>query len=516
MNDFVKQMARLWGQLALFQRITIGVVVLAVIGGMAGLVIWSSHPPMQLLYGKLNEKDIGEVIAEVQAEGLKYEVGSGSTTGSVYVPADHVHQLRAKLAGKGVPSGDGVGFEIFDRTNFGISDFVQRTNYSRALQGELARTIAEIRGVRAARVMIVMPENRLLFADQKAKPTASVFIDQGLGALSQEAVNSIRFLVANSVEGLNVNDVTVVDSHGNVLTENLKDDPTLGVASSQMKYRKSVEDYMGNKVETMLSRVLGPGSAVVRVSAEVDSGSSTTVTETFDPDKQVVRNEVVTEDTTDTTETDAAGQNSAVGATPNTPAADVQAGKGGKTSNTIRKNKTNSYEIDRTTTNAVKTPGGIVRLSAAVFVAAKAQPRSTAELESLRKMVVNALGIKAETQQDIDKAVSLQEVAFEAPVEKIQSGVSDFLDNYREILRDVVGLITVIIVIFIFQRFLKRVKPGEIRIEVLGPNGAGGGADLLDQDGRVSPEMLNEMIRNKPANVGAALRGWMAAPTSKS
>lgn len=521
MNDFIKQMTRLWNQLALSQRITIGVAILAVLAAMAWLVIWSSRPPMQLLYGKLNEKDIGEVIAAVQAEGLKYEVGSGSTSGSVYVPADHVHQLRAKLAGKGVPSGDGVGFEIFDRTNFGISDFVQRTNYVRALQGELARTIDEIRGVRAARVMIVMPENRLLFTDQKSKPTASVFIDEGLGALSQEAVNSIRFLVANSVEGLNVNDVTVVDSHGNVLTESLKDDPTLGVASSQMKYRKSVEDYLGNKVESMLARVLGPGSAVVRVSAEVDSDSSTTVKDIYEPDGQVVRNETITEDTTDTTETQGgtsqkSDENSPVGMSSNTANENQGPKGGGKTSTQSKKNKTNSYEINRTTVNAVKNPGGIVRVSAAVFVSAKTTPRTPAELEALRKMVVNALGIKAETPQDIDKAVSLQEVAFQVPVEKIPTGFHDFLDNNRDLLRDGIGLITVVIVIFIFQSFLRRVKPGEIRIEVLGPNGAGGSDDVLEKEGRISPEMLNEMIRNKPANVGAALRGWMATPTPKS
>ncbi len=511
MKNFVQQIAKLWGQLGINQRVTMAVAIVGVIAGMAALVVWSGRPQMQLLYGRLSDKEISEVVAAVQEQSVKYELGSGGT--SVYVPGDQVHKLRMHLASKGIPSGDGIGFEIFDRTNFGISDFVQRTNYLRALQGELGRTISQLKGVRSARVMIVMPENRLLFSDTKAKPTASVFIDQGFGALNQEAVNSIRFLVANSVEGLNPNDVAVVDSHGAVLTENLKDDPTLGAASSQMKYRKSVEDYFSGKVETMLAKVLGPGNAVVRVSAEIDANSSTTVEEKYDPEGQVIRTETSTEDTTNTKETEGTGP---VGVAANIPNnSPDQAKANGKNSEQVRKNKTNSYEINRTTTNSVKNPGGIARVSAAVFVAAKAQPRTPQELESLRKMVVNALGIKTQTAQELDRSVSLEEVAFEAQPAAAKPAVTDMLYNNQDLVRSVVALLVAGAVILIFLRLLKRVKPDEIPLEILDANGlalsegSSGNADI-------SPEMLNDLIRQKPANVGAALRGWMAAPAEKS
>ncbi|MDD5348802.1 MAG: flagellar basal-body MS-ring/collar protein FliF [Chthoniobacteraceae bacterium] len=513
MNDFIKQMGRLWSQLAISQRITLGLAIAAVIAGMVGVVLWSGRSQMQLLYGRLGEKDIAEVLSLVQEQGVKYEIGAGG--GSVYVPGEKVHQLRAQLAAKGVPSGGGVGFEIFDRSNFGISDFVQRTNYVRAVQGELSRTIAQINGVHSARVLIVMPENRLLFSDAKSKPTASVFVEQGAGALTQEAVNSIRFLVANSVEGLGVNDVAVIDSHGNVLTENLKDDPSLGVATAQMKYRKSVEDYFAGKVETMLSKVLGLNNAVVRVSADVDTDSSTTVKEEFDPEKQVVRNEVVTEDSVVTTETDGTNQRPAVGVTSNTPPnanGEGNAKSTGKNSEETRKNKTNTYEINRTTVNAVKNPGSITHLSAAVFIAAKEKPRSQQELDALRKMVANALGIKATGGQDSSQAISLQEVAFEAPAVR-KPEFTDVLYNNQDLLRSAVGLGIAAFVILIFLRLLKRTKPYEIPIEILEPN-----AGELQASGTpvISPEMLNEMIRQKPENVGAALRGWMAAPNNKN
>lgn len=514
MKNFVQQLAKLWSQLGINQRVMLSLAVVGVIAGMCGLYLWSSRPQMQLLYGRMNEKDVSEVVAAVQEQGVKYELGSGGS--AVYVPGDQVHKLRMHLASKGVPSGEGVGFEIFDRTNFGISDFVQRTNYLRALQGELSRTISQLKGVRSARVMIVLPENRLLFTDTKAKPTASVFIDQGMGALNQEAVNSIRFLVANSVEGLNVNDVAVVDSHGAVLTENLKDDPTLGAASSQMKYRKSVEDYFGGKVESMLAKVLGPGNAVVRVSAEIDSDSSTTVQEKYDPDGQVLRNETSTEDSTTTKETEAGtAPNSPVGVTSNTPGPqNPDSAKTGKNSEQVRKNKTNSYEINRTTTNSVKNPGGIARVSAAVFVAAKAQPRTPQELDSLRKMVVNALGIKSQDAQELDRMVSLQEVPFEAQPAVKTSALTDVVYNNQDILRSALALLIAGGVIFTFLRLLKRVKPDEIPFEILDPSGALL-ADGAQTGSQVSPEMLNDLIRQKPANVGAALRGWMATPNGK-
>ena len=155
MKSFLEQMKQIWGHLGLNQRITLSVATLFVVGGMTALVLWAHRPSMQLLYGRLGDKDVSEIVAAVQEQGVSYEVGNGGS--AVYVPADQVHKLRMLLASKGIPAGEGVGFEIFDRSNFGISDFVQRTNYLRAVQGELARTIAQVRGVRSARVMIVMP-----------------------------------------------------------------------------------------------------------------------------------------------------------------------------------------------------------------------------------------------------------------------------------------------------------------------------------------------------------------------
>jgi flagellar M-ring protein FliF len=505
MKTLVQQIVGIWRQLGVNQRITIAVAAVAVIAGMTALVVWSHRPEMQLLYGRLSDKDVSEIVSLLGEQSIKYELGAGGS--SIYVPSDQVHKLRMDLAAKGVPAGDGVGFEIFDRTNFGISDFVQRTNYTRALQGELARTIAQLHGVRSARVMIVMPENRLLFSDTKSKPTASVFVDAGSAALDHEAVNSIRFLVANSVEGLQLDDVAVVDSSGNVLTEDMKEDGAYGAADGQMKLKRNVEDYLSTKVETMLAKVLGPGNAVVRVSAELDTDNTTKTQETYDPDGQVLRTETTTEDTTTTTESDDGGSNTpAVGAGANLPANNSNSlnKTGGKNSQQSRKNHTNNYEINRTTVNAVRAPGTVTSVTAAVFVAARAQARTPAELESLRKMVINALGVKNDPGSQTTNAVTLQEVPFEAqPAPK--ASITDLVYTNSDMVRTLVAVVLSLGMLGFFLSMLKKAKPDAIPIELLRQAAA-------PASPAISADLLNDLIRQKPANVGAALRGWMATP----
>src|SRR6185503_13121622 len=192
------------------------------VAALVAMGLWTGRPDYALLYGKLDDAEAARVAAVLDEASVPYKVGPGN--GAVYVPRDKVHPMRMQLAARGIPHGDGVGFEIFDKPNFGISDFIQRANYIRALQGELARTIAELDEVEAARVMVVMPENRLL-VDNNKKPTASVFIKtKGSAQIGPSAVSAIRFLVANAVEGLQPSHVTVVDNRGNVLSDNADSD----------------------------------------------------------------------------------------------------------------------------------------------------------------------------------------------------------------------------------------------------------------------------------------------------
>ncbi len=536
MNNFAKSLVALWKELGLNQRVSLGVAALAVIGGLIAVVLWSRRPDMQLLYARMSEKDAAAVISHLQSLNVQHQVTAGGT--AVMVPSDQVYKLRMDLASKGLPSGDGVGFEIFDKGQFGLSDFVQRTNYLRAIQGELARTIAQLQGVRAARVMIVQPENRLLLTEQGVKPSASVFVDVGGTRLEVEQVNAIRNLVANAVQGLVPDAVAVIDNRGHVLSDELKQDPALGTASSQMKYRQQVEDYLSKKVETMLAQVIGPGNAVVRVSAEIDTEATTSTQEKYDPEGQVVRSQTITEDITNASEQRANG--GAVGVSANNP--DKTAPDAGPKPTSLteqnRKNRTTTYEINRVTTNTTRNPGTVKNLSAAVFIAQRppvaaatpaapgapvAEPaavkRTPEELNSLRQIVINALGLKPAPGQSLDSLVSLQEVPFQAvehlpaQIEAIRS--ENRLMGWVEAASHWGAVVAALAVLGIFLKMMAKQKPEPVPVEVLSMPPDSMNRTLQNGTG-ITPEMLNQLIRHKPANIGAALRDWVATPANKN
>ncbi|RXK52972.1 flagellar M-ring protein FliF [Oleiharenicola lentus] len=537
MKKFAQSLLDLWSQLGLNQRVSLIVAAVAVIGGMIAVVLWSRRPDYQLLYARLGDKDSSAVISYLQSQNIPHQISAGG--GTVSVPAERVHKLRMDLAAKGLPSGEGVGFEIFDKGQFGLSDFVQRTNYLRALQGELARTISQLSGVRAARVMIVQPENRLLLTDNGIKPTASVFVDMGGGRLEVDQVNAIRHLVANAVQGLGPDQVAVVDNRGRVLSEDLKQDPTLGTASSQMRYKQQVEDYLSKKVETMLAQVIGPGNAVVRVSADIETEATTISAEVYDPEGQVVRSQTSTEDVNTSSETRSGG--GAVGVSANVPekAATTEGAANRPVSNSEqnRKNRTTTYEINRTLTNTTRNPGTIKNVTAAVLVAqrqpvapaaatppaegapapqAVPQPRTAEELATLRAVVVNALGLKPEPGQPLDTIVTLTEVPFAAePVsEQLQAiHAENKWQGWIEAGSRWSAVGGAALVLLIFLRMLSRQKPEPVPVEVLQmpPEMA---ARSLQNGSAVTPEMLNELIKQKPVNIGTALRDWVGTPAA--
>ncbi len=519
MSQLLTQLASVWKQLGLNQKISLALAAATVVAVMAGVLVWSSRPDMQLLYGRLDPKDAAEIAAALDAQGIPYQSGAGGT--AIHVPRAEVHRARMDMATKGLPTGGSVGFEIFDRGNFGISDFVQRTNYLRAIQGELARTIGQMNGVRSARVMVVMPENRLLVTDANRRSTASVLVDSGGNRLATEAVSSIRSLVANAVEGLRVDDVVVVDNRGNVLSEELRQDGVGGgLTAGQLRYRKSLEDYYGRKVESMLATVLGASNAVVRVSVDVDTTSSTVTEERFDPEGQILRNSSITEDSTTSSETRTQG---VVGVAANAGEEEGAGPAAGPTNNSqqVRKTRTEAYEIGRSTISTVRNPGEIRRMTAAVFVASRAtgagesravQPRSAEELEALRGMVVNALGVVPPRGQTLDQIVTVQEVDFAPdPMLEQVDVVSREVRMHSWLELGQKGLVVLLAgaAFLLFLRLLKKTRAEAPSLELYTPGEGRGRTGELEAG--ITPELLNEMIRQKPGNVGLTLKEWMSA-----
>ncbi|MDX1952345.1 MAG: flagellar basal-body MS-ring/collar protein FliF [Verrucomicrobiota bacterium] len=535
------QLLAIWKQLGINQRISIFLAAGVVIAGLASLAFFSSQTDYSLLYGKLDGAEAAKVISALDDAKVPYKISQHG--GTILVPAEKVHFMRMQLAAKGIPRGEGIGFEIFDKPNFGISDFVQRANYLRAVQGELARTISQVDSIENARVMIVMPENRLLVDNQK-KPTASVFVRvRGNAPLQPQTVAAIRFLVANSVEGLQSNHVTVVDNLGNVLSENSEPDSVVGLSNTQLAARKNMEQYLSKKAEGMLEAVLGPGQSVVRVSADLNFDTLSKTEERFDPEGQVVRSSTINDENTDTSSMNTPVAGGIPGVDSNATGETNSVATAPTTNNRTRKKVTkNEYEINKITSNLMQAAGGVSRVSAAVFIATKMEgtgtarkpvPRSKEELDKLRKIVQSALGIQENSATRKDE-ITLEEMPFnDQPALEVTQQLEK--QETKQFWMNLAGqavypAIALGILLFFWRTFKK--TPGEsipigvplgefamdsVTMPGLKGNGSNGNGmhGRKGQPGVVSVDVLNQLIKENPDNMTHAIRSWMAKGKGK-
>ncbi len=261
-------------------------ILLAVV--IASLVLffaWIQRADYQVLYSHLSEEDAGLIIQKLREQKVPYTI----STGAIMVPSDKVYDVRLQLAGQGLPQGGGVGFELFDKTSFTMTDFVQKLNYRRALQGELARTIRSLSEVEQCRVHLAVPEKSLFINDdQRPKGSVLVRLKQGR-SLSQGQVQGIVHLVSSSVEGLDPKDVAVVDSRGDMLTSAAEG--SIGITSGQREYQRTIEKDLENRIVGILEPVVGKGKIRAKVSADIDFTKVEKTEERYDPDSQVARSE---------------------------------------------------------------------------------------------------------------------------------------------------------------------------------------------------------------------------------
>ncbi|MCK5172467.1 MAG: flagellar M-ring protein FliF, partial [Planctomycetes bacterium] len=294
--DFLQNINAVWQRIGVVQRaMLVGIVMACVItGGL--LTKWATKPDMQLLFGGVSPEEASAMVDKISESDIPYQLRGGGT--SIYVPREHVNQLRLKLASEGLPQGGQNGYKIFDNEKIGVSPLVQQINYNRAIQDELAKTIQMIDGVNFARVHLVRPEESM-FAMAPKKATASVVIRLKPGwAISPDKVVAITNLVSTAIDGLSSNDVTVVNSQGILLTSQAGGSGVVTSANTFMDYKTRVEQTQAAKVSEMLEMVLGPGRSNVKVSAEVDMTSLQT--ETIAYEKGVAQEE--TGSSTSTTE----------------------------------------------------------------------------------------------------------------------------------------------------------------------------------------------------------------------
>ncbi|MCL6649602.1 MAG: flagellar M-ring protein FliF, partial [Chloroflexi bacterium] len=352
-----------WRPLSRLQKASLLAVAAVTVAALAFFAFSATQPSYAVAFSKLNEADAGAIVTKLKELKIPYEIAEGGS--AIKVPTSRVYEARLALAQAGLPRSGQVGFELFDQTNLlALTDFSQRMNYQRALEGELARTISQMAAVETARVHLVLPKEEL-FRSRERAATASVVLKLKSGQrLDSAAVRAITNLVAASVEGLKPENISIVDVNGTVLWDE-RDAATPASnrsAQSQLEAQVRFEREVEHKVQSMLDRVLGPGRATARVSAEMNWDQVQTSSESYGP--------AATRSQRETTErysgtTPPAG---VPGVTSNVPGAGGGANLTNGTNTYEKRDLVTNYELSRTVISTVQAPGTLRRLTVAVFV----------------------------------------------------------------------------------------------------------------------------------------------------
>ncbi len=442
----------------------IGAVV--AIGVLTVLVLlWAQKPIYKGLYNNLEMRDAGEIVQAIEQLNIPYKLDEKN--GTIMVPASKVHEVRLQLAAQGLPRSGGVeGFELLDKQQgFGVSRFMESARYQRAIEGELARSIATMENVRSARIHLAIPKQSVFIRDRE-KPTASVVVNVYRGQPPTERqVQAIVHLVASSVPGLAADRVTVVDQTGQLLTN--KDKTTdLDLSNQQFAYTRRIEQSYISRIEAILAPILGNKGVKAQVSAELDFTRMERTQESYNPDATVIRSEQRSDEQVfDGAETGIPGAlaNEPPGAGLAPELVNPADGQPGGTPLRSKRNSTINYEVDKTISH-IRNPVGVVRrLSVAVVVDDRLStnedgelvrtPRSQEELARLTALVKEAVGFNAQR----DDSVNVINAAFVAEPEQ-QEEVQPWWQQpwVFDIGKQVLGGLLALILIFAVLRPMLR------------------------------------------------------------
>jgi len=487
MPPLLQQIRTFLDQFSVGQRVALFTVLIGIVSAIIALSLWANRPEYALLYSDLAPEDANEIVSILRDDGVAYRLGAGGTT--VYIPADNVSEYRLTFAATGVTTGSVTGFELFDEQRMGMTTFMQRVNYQRALEGELVRTINQMDEVRMSRVHLVMPERK--FFEEGELASASVVLHLESGAyLPPKRINGIAAMVANSVPDLRVDNVSIVDATGKLLTEVIREGEEGPIGSRNWEIRRSVEENLQKKVQDLLDDVIGPGSSIVKVSADLNFEQLERTTEFYDTDEAAVLSEE--RNVEQFTGMDTASRN-------------------------IEQTVTN-YELNKTLEHFVASSGDMRRLTVAVLVDGSYDigdgegepiyiPRPQQDLDRIQDLVINALGIDpvrgdqitVETMQ-FDREDELAELASIRTVER--------RGRWNTIATNAAMVLAVLISLILLLRMLRStatkvsetmaLPPRRVGVLVGGPEeieGIPGAAPALEARGEL--EMITDEFLQK-------------------
>lgn len=369
------QLKTLFQNLSPSKRATLLILIIGTVAGFSLLITWTGKADFQPLYSNLAPEDAGIILGKLKEQKIPYRISGNG--GTILIPQEHIYEIRMNLASEGLPQGGNIGFEVFDNTKLGMTEFAQNVNYQRALQGELSRTINRFSEVESSRVHIVMPEKSLFIEDEEPA-TASVVLKLHPGKwLSQQQVNGIIHLVSSSVPRLKTENVTVVDSSGKLLSEFEAQSGFGSLSSDQLAYQDKVERTLENRIKTMLEKALGPDKAIVRLSAALNFKRQEKTEERYFPDNQVVRREQLFNEKSSEPEATPEGIPGIRANLPQPPP-ENETGETPVITTFEKKDRTVNYEIGKITSHVMEPVGEIVRISVAVLVDGTYKPMQNA------------------------------------------------------------------------------------------------------------------------------------------
>lgn len=495
-----------WQSLSQTQKIISGLVLVGVIACLLYLGLMMTRTAYEPLFSGLEPKEAGLIAEKLKTMKVPYQITEQGKT--ILVPKDKVYETRNQLASSGVLNNSGMGFELFDQSKFGQTDFEQQVGYQRALQEELRRTLVGLEEVEQARVHLVIPQKSVFISDQ-GTPSASVALKLKPGArLKNEQIQGVCDLFVGSVEGLKPENVHVIDTDGNVLSDNFKSsDPAAVVTRATMDQLATKRDYekeLEKRVQQMLSQIIGQSNAVAMVTAELDfSQKQTTSTIASNPDNLILSEHRVKESGTGTGTGGAVGTDSNITTTP--------AAQGASSSSYTKEDNTVNYQINTQQETVVNAPGSVKRISASVVLNEQDIPVDVPKIENV---VAAAIGYN----QNRGDQIMVTSMAFDDSLQKKVDAEMAKLDaaakeneKQRFYMYAAAGAAALIVLIVLVLLLRRRSEERIIEHEI-------GETFIPVKDIRIEQEeppkddkqeKLKEMSKEKPDKIAEILKVWL-------
>ena len=507
MSEFFKQLiaqlAAVWNKLSFQQRMVTTALVAFTVLGMAGLLVWSSggargDSGYKVLYSDLELDEAATITEQLQKGNYKYKLENNGRT--ITIEAKKIYEVRMSLAREGLPRKRGLGYELFDKANLGMTDYVQKLNARRALEGELQRTIEGLEEVKSVRVHIVVPEPTI-FLDNQKDAKASVVVKCVAGRdLSKDKIRGITHLVSSSVDGLKPANISVIDYSGRLLSSPFSADESAITSSQNMELQQNVERYLENKANHMLENVLGPSKAFVKIACDLDFDKVEKTMEKYDPESRVIRSEERIDENT-----------------KNAPDGDNQ-----------RERSLTNYEIDKTVQHIVQEIGNVKRITISVAVDGRYEldkagtatyvARTAEELQNIEDIIKNAVGYDLTRGDQITvSGVKFDNEYLKKEQQEMRS--REQMEFWITIAK--YSLFFFIAVLFLlFLRYLAKTIADAMNppVPVLEQFGIEEPVqEEVSEEVRRSSEILErvEMLtREEPVNIASIIRQWLSEPVA--